>query len=557
MVFGAAGEFQPGKHLRDELSVTRTKSWAATAVVSAIIALSSWAISSPVGSSPDDDFHNVSIWCGQGLRSGVCEQGSTPETVLVPETVFLNSSCFAFQFEKSGLCEESLKLGETDRVNLKQELYPQAYYWTMSWLVTEDISASIIAMRIVNLLLAVLALTVAVVYLPRHLRRVPIVSITLTSIPLTMFIIPSVNPSSWSIVSVLLFFSAMLGLLVVKDWPKRIIFVSLALLSFAMGTGSRADTPAYLLFAACLAIFLTVNFGNISRIQKLLGLGAALATSLIFFVVFILPLFKTIFSGEGGLGAGPTDIKLSTVVFNLLELPYVFVGAFGLWALGWLDTPIPPTVWAITFGLYFAVLFAALRSFDRRQKIAILVVLAALVVVPMYFLSVNNLKVGEVIQPRYLLPLLGLVVSVALFRKSIQGGLELSRSQVWLIGFGLFIGNLISLQINLRRYLTGLDVSQLGFDFEPEWWWVAKPASGSLIWFSPNYLWILGVMSFGLLLVSLWKLRSVLGLPGSETDDQRIEQTSSQNYLNTIDAFNDKSKRTLEGSRPDQGFSGS
>ena len=530
MVFGAAGEYQPGKQLGDELSVTRTKSWAATAVVSAIIALSSWAISSPVGSSPDDDFHNVSIWCGQGLRSGVCEQGSTPETVLVPETVFLNSSCFAFQFEKSGLCEESLKLGETDRVNLKQELYPQAYYWTMSWLVTEDVSSSIIAMRLVNLILAVLALTVVVVYLPRHLRRVPIVSIILTSIPLTMFIIPSVNPSSWSIVSVLLFFSAMLGLLSARGWPKRSIFMSLVLLSFAMGAGSRADTPAYLLLAACLAVFLTVNFGGISRSQKLLGLGVALATSLIFFVVFILPLFSTIFSGEGGLGAGPTDIKLSSILFNLLELPYVFVGAFGLWALGWLDTPIPSSVWVITFGLYFAVIFAAVRSFDRKQKIAILVVLAALIVVPMYFLSVNNLKVGEVVQPRYLLPLLGLFVSVALFRKSIQVGLELSRSQVWLIGFGLFIGNLIALQVNLRRYLTGLDVSQLGFDFEPEWWWVAKPASGSLIWFSPNYLWILGAMSFGLLLVSLWKLRAVLGLPGSETDDQRIEQTSSQNY---------------------------
>jgi hypothetical protein len=102
--------------------------------------------------------------------------------------------------------------------------------------------------------------------------------------------------------------------------------------------------------------------------------------------------------------------------------------------------------------------------------------------------------------------------------------------------------------------LTGLDVSQLGFDFEPEWWWVAKPSSGSLIWFSPNYLWILGVMAFGLLLVSLWKLRVVLGLPGAETEDQRTDKTSSQNYPNNSVKDKDKGKSRFGNLKRDQGF---
>ena len=35
----------------------------------AILALACWALASPVGSSPDDNFHLASIWCAGGNES--------------------------------------------------------------------------------------------------------------------------------------------------------------------------------------------------------------------------------------------------------------------------------------------------------------------------------------------------------------------------------------------------------------------------------------------------------------------------------------------------------
>ena len=40
------------------------------APVALFVALGSWVLASPVGSSPDDDYHMASIWCGQGVREG-------------------------------------------------------------------------------------------------------------------------------------------------------------------------------------------------------------------------------------------------------------------------------------------------------------------------------------------------------------------------------------------------------------------------------------------------------------------------------------------------------
>ena len=73
---------------KDSLFLIR---WVSVAILSAILTLSGWALSSPIGSSPDDDFHLPSIWCGQGFRDGLCEEDVNPDLVQVPTTTFSNS----------------------------------------------------------------------------------------------------------------------------------------------------------------------------------------------------------------------------------------------------------------------------------------------------------------------------------------------------------------------------------------------------------------------------------------------------------------------------------
>jgi hypothetical protein len=106
-----------------------------------------------------------------------------------------------------------------------------------------------------------------------------------------------------------------------------------------------------------------------------------------------------------------------------------------------------------------------------------------------------------------------------MYRRSGHSGLELSNSQVWLIGSGLFIANLLSLYSNLQRYLTGFGDNDI-----IEWWWADIPPVGTIFWFSPNYVWIVGAFAFGMFLVSLWKLRVELGLPGDSSGNNSIKE---------------------------------
>jgi hypothetical protein len=489
--------------------------WTVIAVISGLFALSAWAVSSPVGSSPDDDYHNVSIWCGQGIRDDLCEEGSTPSIVLVPQPVYSNAFCFAGQPDKSGLCQESTSLVETIRVNSQQRLYPDGYYWVMSWFASDDVSSSILTMRFVNSVIAVFLLLAVVVALPKHLRRIPIISLLISIVPLGIFVLASVNPSSWTLVSVATFFASVLGLMSVNTRRERVLLGVLAVISALMGFNARPDAPAYLVLAGLLAAVLSFSFKNL---DKRIKLSILILSSLgVLFVVwrYVYPLFTALRGIDFGVGQNaPT---LQGLMFNVIRFPDLIVGAFGQWGLGWIDTPTPSSVWAVTFGIYAAVVYSSMRFFDRRQSIAAGLALTALIVVPLQFLWANNLSVGQIVQPRYLLPMIVLLAATSLHRKSTDTATGFSRGQVWVIGFGLFVANTLALHTNLRRYITGLDINQISLNFEMEWWWVERPSSDSIFWFSPNYLWVAGSISFGLLLYSIWRLRFEIGLVDSKS----------------------------------------
>ena len=62
-----------------------------------LVTVMGWALTSPVGSSPDDDYHLSSIWCAQGVRAGVCEEvPGDPMARAVPAAVVQAADCYRF-----------------------------------------------------------------------------------------------------------------------------------------------------------------------------------------------------------------------------------------------------------------------------------------------------------------------------------------------------------------------------------------------------------------------------------------------------------------------------
>jgi hypothetical protein len=153
--------------------------------------------------------------------------------------------------------------------------------------------------------------------------------------------------------------------------------------------------------------------------------------------------------------------------------------------------------------------------------LAVWIILLALIAIPLYILTVSGLSVGQQVQPRYLLPLIALLGSAALYRPSSNTGLDLTRGQVWIIGSGLFIANTISLHLNARRYITGMDQQGVDLDKNIEWWWSNFPLSPNLVTWSAS-------IAFAVFLIAIWKLREPLGLPGSKRQDLTQEESLSR-----------------------------
>jgi hypothetical protein len=476
--------------------------WSSIAIISAIITLSGWALSSPIGSSPDDDYHLPSIWCGQGFRDGLCEKAPEPNFALVPYTTFGNSVCFQNDENKSGACPYDQTLVPQSRVNYLENTYPPVYYWTMSWIASDNIDQSTVAMRIANSIIGILGLALVTVFLPKHLRRIPIVSTLVSALPLGVFLISSTNPSGWTYFSSLIFFSAYLGFLHSINLKTRIIFGSLAGLSLTMAAGSRPDAAVYAVITIGVALWIGLS-KNRYFLSNILFSAALVVASLL--------LYLSVRTGsavaEGGLALPSEEATTPNFFVNFASLPNLWIGVFGTSGLGWLDTEMPAIVWAVTLSIFTGLIFSSVRWFSRKQTIAVSGIFFVLIALPLYVLTVNGLSVGQQIQPRYLLPLMALLVGLALFRRSSVSGLELTRGQVWIVGAGLFIANTISLHLNARRYITGMDQQGVDLNKNIEWWWSNFPLSPNLVTWSAS-------VAFAIFLVAIWKLREPLGLPG-------------------------------------------
>lgn len=444
------------------------------------LTLGAWSLSSPVGSSPDDDFHLASIWCGQGERDGLCEAGSSPERLKVPEKV-ISGVCFAARPDTTASCQgdeyldEGFMLAETSRVNAGNQ-YPPGFYFATSLLTNDNMAISTIAIRLANSALFSALAVFTWCLLPHRLRFSLAASAALTLVPVGLFFIASTNPSSWALTSGALVLPAMLGFFTERGW-RRGVLGGIAAFAGLLAFGSRGDAAAYTIVALLAATVL--SFAPTRRFW----LSAILPAALI-----VTAVAATLSAGQIGLAvsgemgreteANPTS-KLALAALNLVSLPRLWAGVFGHgWGLGWLDTGLPDIVPAVGVMLTAGVLFVAFRRMDWRRALALFGIGLANLVVPTYILVQSGTMVGSEVQPRYILPLVTMFIAAALAPSGNQTpgafpGISLSRLQLSLIAFGLAGTNAISLFVNLKRNVS---TGSYNLDGATDWWWVTGPS---------------------------------------------------------------------------------
>ncbi|MGK0715085.1 DUF2142 domain-containing protein [Leucobacter sp. W1153] len=447
------------------------------------LSLGAWSLASPVGASPDDDFHLASIWCGQGERAGLCEAGSTDTKRMVPIKA-VTSACYAHNPEVNASCqgpeylESGFALTETARLNAGDQ-YPPGYYFVTSFFSGDNIAVSTVTIRLVNSALFSALLVAAWCLLPARFRFTLAGSVALTFVPLGLFLIGSINPSSWALMSGALILPSLLGYYHATGW-RRAALGGLAAVSALLAFNSRGDSSAYVVIAVLAASVLAF------RPVKGFWLRAVLPAALLLAAVIAF-----LSAGQTGLAINgdmttydvPENSALPPksvlTVLNILLLPNLWAGIFGQsWGLGWLDTPIYAIVPATGIFLFAGIMFASLKWISWRRVLALLGIGTALVVVPVYVLVQAGSLVGSEVQPRYVLPLITMFIAAAIAPSSdthaeAHSGLVVSRVQLALIAFGLACAQSISLFSNLHRYVTS---GSYNLDAAAEWWWLAGPS---------------------------------------------------------------------------------
>lgn len=467
------------------------------APVLVLVVLGGWALASPVGSAPDDDFHLTSIWCANGTRADLCLPGPTSGERIVPPAV-LYAPCFAQDPEVTPACQlASLERGSeptvvTNRGSFDNN-YPPLFYATMNLFAGPDLIVSALTMRLVNILLFIAISTALWMLLPTTRRTALAWGWLITSVPLGVFLIASNNPSSWAVMGVGFSWLSLLGYFETAGRRRIALGVIFTVTAF-MAAGSRGDAAIYTVLGSAIAGFLTF------RPTRAWLTAAVLPAALT--IVAVLFFFSSQQSGvvTSGLGNGqipPGGISdpLVLVAYNLLSVPFLWAGVFGAWGLGWLDTTMPAIVATGALAVFIAVAFTGIGAASRRKSIAVVGLAAVLWLLPTYVLVRGLNVVGQNVQPRYLLPLIVIMGGLAVL-PVVNRALTLGRLQIAAVGLTLAVAQSVALHVNMRRYVTGTDNQGWNLNAGIEWWW-----TGPVV--SPMLVWAVGSLAFAALLTIL------------------------------------------------------
>lgn len=422
---------------------------------------SAWAVTSPVASAPDDDYHLASIWCAQGDKDQACaDTGLDPRKFVIAAGAVNSAFCFATKPDVTGDCTfsevNSTEMILTDRVNNIQQLYPGGYYSVMSVFVGTDIEKSIYLMRLFSVFMVSALMAVLIRVVPNGIRQATLIAIAVTFIPLGMFLVASTNPSGWAISGTLFFFAFGLALLYRRSWrqPGTWLTAMALCVSALMAMSSRVDSAAFLSMTAVAVFALAGGRRIIGHVPaSVLLVMLAVAGAVTYFMV-------TPIQASGELGTSEQTSNL--LLTNLVEFPYLVQGIVGGWPLGWNDTPLPSFISVIGLLVIGAIAYVGLSHLWVNKVVALTVTFIAFIGFPLVFMQTQGIAVGEVVQSRYLVPLFAVFIAVVMIPARVKKPIEIQRAPAIVIMLGLWISSSLAIWTNAHRYSSAAADSSNG-----------------------------------------------------------------------------------------------
>jgi hypothetical protein len=266
------------------------------------------------------------------------------------------------------------------------------------------------------------------------------------------------------------------------------------LASAALCIVARSDAAVYVAFSSLLIGVVAILSGAPKRKFSFFAIAAVLVSALISLV--------TTNQGrnfeDGGTYSGSSDLhRLFHNTIHIVELPAGALGAS--WGLGWLDTVLPPIIGIVGISLIASIATVSLIEATRVRIFSIIALLAFAYWAISFVLNQGSYVIGELVQPRYVLPLLPLFVALVTMNNIRFNSFVAGRIRMNFVISLLIATHAIALFTNIRRYVTGADRPlHLNLNTKVEWWWLESV--------SPNLLFAFGVIGFASFLIFGWQL---------------------------------------------------
>jgi hypothetical protein len=451
-----------------------------------------WAFASPLGSTSDEWFHLGSIWCANGVDGTDCLDFNEPgESGFYSGVAAIeDGSCFLDNAAEYVRCETAVAEPYPSNFGL----YPSSFYRVMNLFVTSHPTLSVLAMRLVNGLIAV-ALFVGVLMLSNSRARMAwLTGYIFTILPMTLYLTASIHPSGWAVTgtstSWLFLHSAISTPREQKK--KRSWSIALWVFSSLLVFASRYDAFMFVLFSNF--VVLVIAFKIFERFRSFyLATAAVLGSVALFLTSRVNHMVSWIF--DFPLEQPPGWNKTSTwLTHYLIETPWVIIQSLGVEDLGHSlrynqSVRLPGVVWIFGIALLGSVLIISAIRCSVEQVVFLIVSYLLLAFVVLSFNGRLDRDLFK-LSGRYVLPIFSFVVGYSIYlSKSPFQLIEIRRLRTILISM-LSVIHALSLYAVTETNVDGQSHSLEPIHLDSNgWWWTGFPIG-------PNFLVIIGTISF-------------------------------------------------------------
>jgi len=469
-----------------------------------------WALSSPVGSSADESRHLTSILCGDAGGRELCEKtGGQTLNVRIPTLVAEGLQCMEGQLDNAANCQSAIDDREFTEVKYPgYDNYPGTFYEVLRLLVGEDVTRSVVLIRVMNGLVSSL-LFAAIVTLARTKRHFIAISVIMVLWSPVSFLIPSGNPSSWSITGAILLPISMVLLLDAaraKAARSMIVPAVIGALSIGIMVSSRFDAllaiPILITTAIlCFKLSLMSTSSQSHWVRTMWFIGLPVISFFAFTVIFrLLGIFDDPFEG-------PPRHHQTVLAHNLAELPNYLLGFVGAdpWNVSAQQGMRVPAITQMTS--VAVVILVVVTAWSRHSVLSRRVFVSATMTVISAVLALHQsamFYMPKLIQPRYFMPIM--IGCLVAFVVTALGHVSKSTLQ-WCVSL-TFVGQSLVLYQNFRRYVIGLrevgndDLGCMACSMEDIGWWWAN------FRIMPVVIWGVAVIGFGVAMGAVYLLHS-------------------------------------------------